>query len=49
LVLKRVPSFRIRHRKLFIDIIVENFPNLGKDVDIQEQKALGAPNRHSQK
>jgi hypothetical protein len=34
---------------LFSEIIAENFPYQGKDIDIQEQEAFRTPNRHDQK
>jgi hypothetical protein len=34
---------------LFTEIIPENFPNLGKDLDIQVQEAFRTPNRQDQK
>lgn len=34
--------------KLFNEIIAENFPNLGKDMDIQVQEAFRISNIHNQ-
>jgi hypothetical protein len=36
-------------RKLFNELTVEIFPNLGKDMDIQIQDAYRTPNRLDQK
>lgn len=34
---------------LFNEAIAENFPHLGKNMDIQVKEALRTPNRHNQK
>jgi hypothetical protein len=36
-------------QNLFNEIIAENFPNLGNDMDIQIQEAFKPPDRHDQK
>jgi hypothetical protein len=36
-------------QNIFSEIITENFPNLGKDVDIQAQEGFRTSNRHDQK
>lgn len=36
---------RKRVGKLFVEIIAKNFPNLGKEINIQVQKAQRVPNK----